>query len=132
MSTPVTPGWETVGLGLLGVIALIVGVVFRFGPPDASRAVYDRYRRYRNPNLPLYVRNMVLVSLPLGVVGLLMVAAIVFLAAGGWGIITGAVLTVLFIVGFVVVVVLAHAPPAWLKPDWLREEERTGQRRRLS
>ncbi len=43
---------------------------------------------------------------------------------------TGGGLALLAFVLFGITLVLVHYPPDWLKPQWLREEERTEQQAR--
>ncbi len=117
--------WDSLVMGLAGIGCLVLGGYLRFGPPSKRRRAV--YHRYRNLNAPRYIRNSLLVLIPLGIVGLLFAASAALLAIGGRWTDAGLLLGLLSFAGFLITVVLAHYPPTWLKPRWLREEERLEQ-----
>ena len=119
------PLWEGMVLLIGGVVSLITGLYLRFAPP--STRVRRTYRVYHNMNAPRYIRNSHLVLIPLGVAGSLFGIGAMLIAGGGrWGNVGGVLALVAFLV-FLTALVLVHYPPAWLKPAWLREEERPEQ-----
>ena len=119
------PVCEMVGFSLLALINLAMGVRFRFGPPQRDGFLH---RQTRNMDLPRYMRNTPLVLIPLSVTGLLLTVGAFCLGAGGRWADLGVAMGFLFVAGLVATIILAPYPPDWLKPAWLREEERRGGR----
>ena len=118
------PYWDVILILLAGLFCSIIGLLVRFGPPDISKRIYNRFYRRGSPNARQSSIPPPYASLPIGIVALLMVASLIFLEKGGRWADVGVVLAILWLVGAVPAVVMMHHPPSWLKPRWLREEER--------
>ncbi len=111
---------------LLLVVMFVLSVLFRFGPADINRDLYDWCYRNHPPDAPRPVRHSPIAILPASSTLLLMVAVALCFDAGRDDL--GGVLGLVWLATGIPLTIWIHHPPDWLKPAWLREEERRGGR----
>ncbi len=120
--------WEYTGGLLLGIVALIMGVAIRL----------DRHGRYKSVSAQYYdhswvwyVRNRAFGLIPAGIGFILIFISFALDNSeepqyAALGIAVG----MLGLLSWLIAVRVTYKPPDWLKPRWLREEERAGRRQK--
>ena len=110
------------GLGSLafGAVGLWIGIGFRQGFHR------EKGRWYFDESMPAILRYGPLVSVP---AGLFFVASGALIAVGTergalWADVVIAIVAVIWFVAGSLSVIWSFRPPEWLKPEWLRDEER--------
>ena len=109
--------WESFVLLGMGAVGFLVGALFRAG--------YMRRwaTAYLNPSFPPHVRNGIFAMMPFGAVFLLWWVGIAIYESGGSPV--AATLPFLASVPALVIgLIFSVRPPVWMKPAWLRADER--------
>ncbi len=120
--------WPVLLMFLMGLGMVVHGLVIRFDREGRHRAHFDRYF---DKSWPFYYRNRAFVLIPGGITFLLWGIGSVFaeVSDGQW-LLVEAALVILGLLAVPIAIVLQYRPPDWLKPAWLREEERRRQEQR--
>jgi hypothetical protein len=113
------PTWVLIFLLAGGVWGISAGLLFRAGRlRRLSRWSFD-------PSLPAYIRNLPFETLPAGLMFFSGAAIILlYLQHTTWGDLFGVLALFAFLATVFALARAALRPPNWMKPDWLREEER--------
>ena len=116
--------WGVFAHFLFGLATMIFGLILRFDREGRHRS---HYAQYYDKRWAFHFRNRAFGLIPYGMVAILWAIALaVNELAGQWLFVATALGILGLLVGFIGLVV-TYRPPDWLKPQWLREEERRGE-----
>ncbi len=122
--------WEYIGGLLLGITALIMGVTIRLDRGGRYRSLFAQYYDH---SWVWYVRNRAFGLIPTGIGFILVFISIALgnLEKPQYAAL-GLAAFMLGLLSCLIAVRVTYNPPDWLKPAWLREEERMRRRQARS
>ncbi len=103
---------------------MIFGLAVRFDRTGRHRSNFDRYF---DKSWPFHYRNRAFGLIPYSIGVALLCTAFLVGEPGGRRFFVATVVGLLGLLCVPIGIVLTYRPPDWLKPQWLREEERRRQ-----